>query len=139
MEKTAIIITGNPALIRRNARAAEFYLELQAFLEELGYAVATDPGKAQTIPPVADLWVGHSKGSDRLRFAPQGTRAIGIGVPRSDHEADFPIINHHSDAMTKRTFAAGAPAKGEPKPDDSFHYVLDEGMRSRLRELILGK
>ena len=134
---TAVIITGNPELIDGNARAEAFYGELAAFLEAQGYRVSRDPGAPFTEPPAADLWIGHSRGADRLRFAPSGTRTIGIGVPAGEESAPFPIVNHPDDALANRTFRAGAPmAPQEDGIDDAHHYVLDEGMKARLIELL---
>lgn len=136
--KSAIIIKGNPALVENNEKANAFYKELASFLEELGFKVSFDSGEPFTSPEPADLWVGHSRGSDRLRFAPAGTLVIGIGVPDSDRENNFPVVNHPDDAMVKRKYISGVAIDGKVNMtlDDSNHYVLTDEMRRAIIEII---
>ena len=76
----AVIIKGNPGYIGEDPTATKFYTDLARQLTRRGYDdVAFDPGKPFTSPPEADLWVGHSRGADRLRFAPPGTKTIDLG------------------------------------------------------------
>ena len=56
---TAVIIKGNPEYISGHD---DFYEEIKDFLEELGYKVSFDEGAPYTVPPKADLWIGHSRG-----------------------------------------------------------------------------
>jgi hypothetical protein len=79
VERTAVIITGNPKFIIENPEADQFYATLAEILQEAGYRVSFDPGEPYTTPPPADVWVGHSRGVDRLRFAPEHTKTIAIG------------------------------------------------------------
>lgn len=76
----AVIIKGNPGFIGADLTAAKFYTDLATQLRQRGYDDVTfDPGKPFTSPPKADLWVGHSRGADRLRFAPPGTKTVDLG------------------------------------------------------------
>jgi len=118
-QKTAVIIKGNPKYIKNNSKAAKFYEKLSNLLETLGYEVTFDPGESYTEPKLADIWVGHSRGVDRLRFAPKGIKTIGIGAQ------DFPgAINHPNDN----------PQKG--KEPTQAHYELTDEMCEKLTKLI---
>lgn len=69
----AVIIMGNPKYVddpRVRDLAEAFYQEIKRILEKRGYRVELDPGEPYTSPDEsAALWVGHSRGIDRLRFA----------------------------------------------------------------------
>lgn len=112
---TAVIITGNPKYVRGNRTASRFYDQLHAHLVDKGFDVAFDPGKAYTSPPPADVWIGHSRGSDRLRFAPSGTMTIAMGVPWNPD-----AINHPEDE-----------AQVGARPGIA-HFTLTDEMRARL-------
>lgn len=116
-KRTAVIVTGNPKYITNNPDAAKFYDALESHLQGRGYAVSRDPGEPHTSPPVADLWVGHSRGADRLRFAPEGTATIAVGSNREG------AINHGRDDVSR--------APGTKTPPKS-HYVLTHAMRDAL-------
>ncbi len=122
LEKTAaapsaVIITGNPRYIKNNPKAETFYRDIEDHLSALGYTVQRDPGEPYTSPVFADLWIGHSRGADRLRFAKPGTRTIAFGSSREG------AINHPDDIVnvTPHTFT----------PPDA-HYVLTNAMREAL-------
>src|SRR3989338_8981017 len=136
--KSAVIIKGNLMLVTNNERADIFYKELASFLEQLGFSVKFDSGEPYTTPPPADLWIGHSRGSDRLRFAPPGTITIGIGVPESTEDIIFPIVNHPDDEMVKRKFSLGTVVEGKENDelDDTNHYVLTEEMKYEILKII---
>ncbi|MDO8424955.1 MAG: hypothetical protein Q7T01_00340 [bacterium] len=134
--RTAIIITGNPALITNNSRAEILYAELAALLEALGFTVTLDAGAPQTVPPAADCWVGHSRGADRLQFAPPDTIVIGIGVPQVVGGNPFPVVNHPQDAMAQRTYHAGSVVAGADAADDTYHYVLTKDMKRAITEIV---
>lgn len=136
--KTAVIIKGNPKLIDKNKKAEEFYIELKKFLEKLGYEVSFDPGEPYTQPKEADLWVGHSRGSDRLRFAGTNTIVIGIGVPESTNENTFPIVNHPNDLLAKKKYSDGKIISEEADVSDDEHYVLSDVMKSKIEDIIKG-
>jgi hypothetical protein len=93
VDNTAVIIRGNPKFIADNPAAEDFYANLQKHMEQQGYAVTQDAGEPHTTPPAANVWLGHSRGVDRFRFAPEGTRTIGLGAPDG--------INHPDDTAMK--------------------------------------
>jgi hypothetical protein len=80
--KSAVIVKGNPKYIKDpkiKPMAERYYAEISDILRSQGYEVSFDPGLPYTQPVDADLWVGHSRGADRLRFAPEGTRTVSLG------------------------------------------------------------
>ncbi len=112
--KSAVIITGNPRYITGNPLANAFYDEIRRILTYAGYSVSFDPGEPYTEPPPADLWVGHSRGADRLRFAPQGTKTIALGSKRGLFHPDDNTLEHFG---------------VEP---NEHHYELTDEMRTAL-------
>jgi hypothetical protein len=92
-DNTAVIIRGNPKFIADNPAAEDFYAKLQKHMEQQGYSVTQDAGEPKTVPAAANVWLGHSRGVDRFRFAPEGTRTIGLGAPDG--------INHPDDTAMK--------------------------------------
>jgi hypothetical protein len=120
--KTAVIIVGNPKWIKgpHKELAKKFYGEIKAFLEERGYDVSYDAGKPHTIPETADMWLGHSRGEDRLRFAPEGIKTLALG--KYEPEAS----QEHSE-----TFEMGDDSF-EPLPE---HYEFTDSMRNAVEEL----
>ena len=135
--KTAVIIKGNPELVSGNPRADAFYNELKVFLESLGFVVVFDPGESHTTPPAALVWIGHSRGADRLRFAPEGTVVIGIGAPQSEEGNNFPVVNHPDDEMAKLVYKNGRVVKNDNKiPDDTYHYVLSDEMKEKIKKIL---
>ena len=115
--KSAIIIKGNPKFISDNKDAEKFYNNLKVFLEDLNYSVTFDAGLPYTVPIFADLWVGHSRGSDRLRFAPNKTKTIAIGVEGG--------INN---LMDKALSSGDIP--------DKNHYILTKEMKEKIKKII---
>lgn len=68
--KRAIIIKGNPKFTLDSNEAENFYNNIANHLGSRGYDISFDPGEPHTVPDeTADLWIGHSRGADRLRFA----------------------------------------------------------------------
>ncbi len=139
----AVVIKGNPKYIEGNPQADAFYEALRQELTDAGYQTDFDPGEPFTEPPAADLWVGHSRGIDRLRFAPPGTRVLGIG---GAGHGKIPVVNHPRDVsphIPSELFAEGidhdaAIAKLGLNPDDfdkGSHYELTDEMRKALRTL----
>jgi hypothetical protein len=78
----AVIIKGNPIYITNptiQPMAERFYAEIQQLLERRGFRVKLDSGEPFTSPDKhAVLWVGHSRGIDRLRFAPREVQTIAL-------------------------------------------------------------
>jgi 2'-5' RNA ligase/ribosomal protein S18 acetylase RimI-like enzyme len=128
---TAVIITGDPSIVKGKHIAENFYSELAGFLESLGFEVSTDPGRPHTSPSPADLWVGHSRGADRLQFAPEETAVLGIGVPTSDDKTHFKVVNNPDDPLAKREFDHGRLAAWS-----DAHYELTEDMKDEIRKFV---
>jgi hypothetical protein len=113
--KSAVIIKGNPKFVEGNPDADRFYAELKSFLEELGYQATLDSGEPHTQPKPADVWIAHSRGVDRLRFAPPETITIALGTKGG--------INHPQDKSLK---------KGDVP--DKYHYILTDEMREAIKK-----
>ena len=81
-KRLAIIIKGNPKYLnnpKTKPRANAFYKEIADILRTKGYAVEFDPGEPYTQPHAgATVWIAHSRGIDRLRFAPKGVITIAL-------------------------------------------------------------
>lgn len=102
--QTAVIIHGNPKYTQYNAQAARLYERVESHLKRRGFDVIHDAGEPYTVPPPADVWIGHSRGEDRLRFAPDGTKTIAMGSatpgsvthPKDNafHKGDTPTAAH---------------------------------------------
>jgi starvation-inducible DNA-binding protein len=112
-QQSAVIIRGNPKYITGNPKADAFYTKLQNYLEQKGYTVQQDAGEPYTMPPKANVWLGHSRGVNRLRFAPEGTASIAIGALGG--------INHAKD---KKLLPGETPT--------SSHYLLTKKMIKAL-------
>jgi len=127
--RSAVIVMGNPKYILGPHRqwAIKFYARLQKYLESLGYEVSRDPGKPFTSPPKADLWIGHSRGADRLGGS--GTKSFGIGVPGRNL---FPVVNHPKDPANNWTTDSSLPLEN---PQWKYHYILTPEMKKRIKEL----
>ena len=138
-KKTAVIIKGNPDHITKsNASHLEnsFYTELKKIVESEGYSVSFDPGLPYTQPKDADVWLGFSRGADRLRFAPSGTLTIPVGshTPKA--------INHPVDAAWQRKHKNLDMSKIAPKdrpPIPKEHLMITSSMERQLRKRLRGK
>jgi len=119
---TAVIVKGNPKYITGNERADKFYNDLAGFVRTLGYSVSFDPGEPYTSPAKADLWIGHSRGCDRLRFAPKSTSTVALGLPGNSN-----AINHPLDRFD--------PVTGP----NIFHYMLTNEMKEAISKKKLEK
>jgi|SRR3989338_9304631 len=113
----AVVIKGNPKFVENNSQADAFYKDLSDFLISLGYEVSFDEGEPYTQPQQADLWVGHSRGVDRLQFAPVHTKTVALGVKDG--------INHPKD----KSLSPG-------QVPDEFHYILTEDMKEEIRQTL---
>lgn len=91
----AIIIKGNPKYLRDRAvkpMAEQFYAEIAQILQDKGYQVEFDPGLPYTLPKVyAAVWVAHSRGIDRLRFAPKRIKTIALQT--KEHDQHFETLD----------------------------------------------
>jgi hypothetical protein len=110
---TAVIIKGNPAYLAGNKSAHKFYTQLAKHVRDQGYSVSFDPGDERTMPAKADLWIGHSRGADRLQYAPKGVKTIALGANGG--------INHPLDK-----------AMEYGQVPNVFHYVLTKEMLSAI-------
>jgi superfamily II DNA or RNA helicase len=71
------IIQGNPDVIAQNKdKYDDFYRQIENYVQTQGLTSAIDPGLPETTPPGGKLWIGHSRGADRLRFAPKGIKTL---------------------------------------------------------------
>lgn len=78
----AVVIKGNPKYLddpKVKPLAEAFYAEVKQILEKSGYQVEFDTGEPYTLPnKKATLWVGHSRGIDRLRFAGAKIKSMAL-------------------------------------------------------------
>lgn len=113
----AVIVKGNPKYLedpKVSSLAKKFYAEIAAILRDKGYRVAFDAGEPFTQPDEsAAVWVGHSRGIDRLRFAPRGVKCIELTTNDT----------HHVHGDNDRTGT------------DPQHYQLSEKDRRALQSL----
>ena len=134
--KKAVIIKGNPYYLEQGpdtAGYAAYYKAIEDELRSAGYAdVVYDRGDPMTTPPSADLWVGHSRGASRLRFAPKDTKTINI----TEYEDG---INEYKtrllEDMNKRGYSSmeDFPVEERPRPGKE-HYTLTARGRAALRK-----
>lgn len=115
-KKTAVIITGNAQIInsaKYKNIATKFYKDIKEYLESKGYSVTFDPGLEYTRPNKADLWIGHSRGASRLKYAYTGTKTLAFG--------DENGINHPKDTALK---------KGNLMND--YHFIFCKEMKEAI-------
>ena len=84
---TAVIIKGNPERITPKIYKG-IYEDLKKFLEKMNIEVSLSESTPYTIPPSANIWIGHSRGVDKLQFAPKETLTIKLG------SQDIDSLNH---------------------------------------------
>jgi hypothetical protein len=116
--KTAIIILGNNDIINSTKWkniSNKFYNDLKKYLEDRNFKVEFDEGKEFTKPKQADLWIAHSRGVDRLRFASKETATISIG----SHKLNS-INNSKDTALTK----------GDKLTQ--YHFILSDEMKREI-------
>lgn len=121
---TVVIIQGNPKYIRGNPTAKAFYESIRKYLESAGCEVSFDPGEPYTLPKTADIWIGHSRGTDRLRFAPKTVTVLAFGSSIDG------AINHPEDNAVKKTWKGEAP--------NAYHFTFTDEMRSAIDKVIAG-
>jgi hypothetical protein len=110
--KSAVIITGNPKYIHGKDKDnyAKYYNDIENTLKGVGYTdITRDPGNEYTEPRKANLWVGHSRGVDRLRFAPKGTKTLKV----DDYENPRRVGQRHPGAE---------------------HWTMTDSLRNALRK-----
>lgn len=78
----AVIIKGNPVYLDNHEiapMAETFYDELKQLLENKGFEVTFDAGAPHTLPDIsAKVWVAHSRGIDRLDYAPKSVTTLAL-------------------------------------------------------------
>lgn len=113
----AVIIKGNPKFIEgpHKEYADKFYGQLHDHIKNKGFDVEFHAGEPYTTPPPADLWVGHSRGADRLRFAAPDTKTIALGSSRPG------AVNHPDDTVM-----------GPGQEPTLAHYQFTDEMRKEL-------
>ena len=76
----AVIVQGNPKYLNEPSVAIvaqNFYNSIKSRLEAKGFEVILDAGEPYTLPPSeAQVWLGHSRGQDRLDYAPEHIQTI---------------------------------------------------------------
>ena len=84
----AVIITGNPKYINDpdiSQIAKSFYNLVETILINKGFDVEFDSGRSYTLPNVnALVWVAHSKGISRLKYAPTTIKTIALECEADD-------------------------------------------------------
>ena len=93
---TCIIVQGNPQY--GGLLAESFYNDIRIICEKHGFLVSMDKGKPHTMPPNADLWICHSRGCGRIRFADKNQEYIAIGTSGTKLKN---VINHPNDDLGK--------------------------------------
>ena len=121
----AVIIEGNPYYLNSESKQnyRRYYDEIKDNLHNAGYDdVVFDPGEDYTTPPSADLWVGHSRGAGRLRFAPKGTRTLDI-TQYEDGIEEYKALM--AKEMKKRGYKSvrDFPAHLRPVPGPEHHTL----------------
>lgn len=134
--KKAVIIKGNPYYLEQGPDTAgyrAYYKDIENELRNAGYGdVVYDKGESGTSPPPADLWVGHSRGASRLRFAPKGTKTLNI----TEYEDG---INAYKAKLLREMHKRGYssitefPVEERPRPGRE-HYTLTQRGRAALRK-----
>jgi hypothetical protein len=112
-QKSAVIIKGNPAFVKGNPAAEKFYNSVADLARQKGYTVNFDKGEPLTTPAKADLWIGHSRGVDRLKYAPKGTKTLALGALGG--------VNH---PMDRAMYPGQVP--------NIFHYTMNRQMRDQI-------
>jgi len=90
---SAVIIKGNPERITKNTYKG-IYEDVKKILEEMNIDVFFNEGRPHTTPPAADIWIGHSRGVDRLQYASKDILTIKLGSYDTD------ALNHPDEIVS---------------------------------------
>ena len=116
----AVIIKGNPKYIdnpKIKPLADKFYSEIKSILEQLGYIVNFDDGLSYTLPDTnAAVWIAHSRGISRLRYAPKNIVTIALDT------AD----NYNSEQVHKISNLDKRQKVMDDNGNDPKHYQLSK-------------
>jgi hypothetical protein len=124
LERSAVIVHGN-SKYEHKAIKHNTYDEIEKALKQAGInKVYHDPGKEFTEPRKADVWVGFSKGGDRLRFGDKSVLKISINDTASEHS----VVNPDD----KLTCDIGKPNCNPAKS----HFIITDEMKNKLISLI---
>jgi hypothetical protein len=126
-ELTAVIIKGNPKRITDETYGG-LYEDLKGVLEGMGIKTTLDEGKPYTSPQDADIWIGHSRGVDRLRFAPEGTLTIKIGADDEDS------LNHPGEITSPNPEDYDELSDEEKSRHLTLHPSVAQEVEARIRE-----
>lgn len=77
----AVVVKGNVDRMSDASKklANKLYLDIKSKLESQGYKVEFDEGLPNTLPRTdADVWLGFSRGADRLQYAPSNVKTYKI-------------------------------------------------------------
>jgi hypothetical protein len=135
---SAVIIKGNPYYTKYGRDAdkyKKYYKDIASLLREAGYTdISYDDGEPGTEPRKADLWLGHSRGADRLRFAPKGTKTLKI----DDYEEGG---DNYSDLLLDKMHRLGYNTIGEfpveqrPEPG-AWHYTITQRLIDAINSTV---
>lgn len=121
----AVIVKGNPKFLN-TPLAKQYYKDIEVHLKKLGYTVVYDNGRAYTRPRQdADLYVAHSRGTDRFEFmTPENQqRFVMLGVPEG--------VIADDDKVWQDTL--GQPGVS-PTPPDS-HFIYSDKQREAVEKM----
>jgi hypothetical protein len=122
----AVIIKGNPNR-KQPKTPGNLYPKLKKYLQDQGFQVEFDEGKPHTIPNInAQLWIGHSRGAGRLKFAPKYITTISIGssLPHS--------INHPKDKTNIKPDEYDKLSNHIIKAHNSWHNSFKEKLDRKI-------
>jgi hypothetical protein len=134
----AYIIKGNPEVMKNNMEDYDkFYNSVADVLKAKGMTVAFDAGEPDTLPPGGKLWVGHSRGADRLRFAPKGVSTLRLDdyEPQETRDAQSAAYSKLMQDLGVKSIAE-IPVDKRPAPGPE-HYTLNEQAIEALNKLEL--
>jgi hypothetical protein len=82
---TVCIVKDDPKYIDKNPVADAYYEKITAFVKAKGVEeVLMVAGKEFSIPPMADLWIGHGKGAERRKFMSKDSQAYFLVFGHDD-------------------------------------------------------
>jgi hypothetical protein len=149
---TAVLIEGNwdehvfPLGKHPNyQRQVNYYNRIEDYLKNKGYSVTRDKGLPKTMPPEADLWVGHSRGVGRFRWAPEGQDMLAFGSNKHRDDEhwkstrdDIVYANHPLDGRNKPRGSGVAGGSIEERrsyarhPDSKYHFYFSKDQRQAI-------
>lgn len=116
---SACIVKDDPKYVDKNPLADAYYEKITAFLKAKGVEdVSMVAGKEFSIPPKADFWIGHGKGSERRKFMSK------------DSQAYFLVFGHDDGIITQDDREWRESVKNAPRgevvglpPDSHFEFT----------------